>query len=43
MGTSVVLAKPVTPAVPAAPLQLQLQELLMQTLEQIAEEEAEVM
>ena len=43
MGTSVVLAKPVTPVVAAAPLQLQLQELLMQTLEQMAEEEAEVM
>ena len=42
MGTSVVLAKPVTPVVAAAPLQLQLQELLMQTLEQMAEEEAEV-
>ena len=43
MSTSVVLAKPVTPVVAAAPLQLQLQELLMQTLEQMAEEEAEVM
>ena len=45
MGTSVVLAlaKPVTPMVAAAPLQLQLQELLMQALEQMAEEEAEVM
>ena len=43
MGTSVVLAKPVTPVVAAAPLQLQLQELLMQALEQMAEEEAEVM
>ena len=38
MGTSVVLAKPVTPVVAAAPLQLQLQELLMQALEQMAED-----